>query len=179
MNAQSTSGHGHSLDQHTNYWNNTGGKGLPQMFWDWWQQNLETKFRVTYSNHAHKEHSIEFCGEYHPSARHKANLKSDKWIVNDFYVGDFSNRVFECHYDMTDISRPRKFIMSLPFYNKQNDLGDWHPVYNYTSIFASNNSDLNHLEVVSVWARKEGDRCDPSQRGKYANGVATPDRFRA
>ncbi len=167
MNAQSTSGHGHSLDKQTKYWNNTGGRGLPQMFWDWWTQNQDTKFRVTYTQHAHEQHAEDFTGD----------LEADQWIVNDFYTGDFSDRVFECHYDMTDTSRPRKFIMSLPFYNKQKDTADWHHSFNYTAVFAANNPDPNHLEVVSVWSRKEGHRCHPSQRGKYENGTSTPKEF--
>ena len=167
MNTQSTSGRGHRLDKTTKYWSISNGRGLPQMFWDWWEKNLDTKFHTTYSNHAHDEHADEFNGV----------LKSDKWIVDDFFTGNYSTEVFECHYDMTDTLRPRKFVMNLPFYNKQNDSINWHPIYNYTAVFAANNPDPNHLEVSTVWKREEGQRGHPSQRGKYEKGVGTPTKF--
>jgi hypothetical protein len=167
MNAQSTSGFGNSLDKKTNYWSISNGKGLPRMFWDWWTQNQDTKFRVTYTQHAHEQHAEDFTGD----------LKADQWIVNDFYTGDFSDRVFECHYDMTDTSRPRKFIMNLPFYNKNTDTANWHPEWNYCVSFAANNVDSNHLEVITVWKRREGHRGNSNQRNKYSKGVGTPKEF--
>ena len=177
MNAQSTSAHGYALDQQTKYWSNSNGKGLPQMFWDWWKQNQDTMFRVTYSRHAYEEHSIEFGGKYHSQSKVSDILKADKWIVDDFCVRDFSEEVFECHYDTTDTSRPRKFIIGLPFYNKQTGGADWHYDYSYTGVFAANNADPSHLEVISVWARKHGQKGHPSQRGKYEKGVGTPTEF--
>ena len=165
MNAQSTSGFGNSLDKKTNYWSISNGKGLPRMFWDWWTQNQDTKFRVTYTQHAHEQHAEDFTGD----------LKADQWIVNDFYTGDFSDRVFECHYDMTDTSRPRKFIMSLPFYNKQNRHRRLASLFwNYTAVsFAANNPDPNHLEVDECLVKKRRSQSvTPSQRRQvFENGT--------
>ena len=60
------------------------------MFWDWWKQNQDTEFRVTYSNHANKEHDIEFGGKYHPHSKVRDILKADKWIIDDFYVRELN-----------------------------------------------------------------------------------------
>ena len=167
MNAQSTSGYGKSKDNDTEYWSISNGKGLPQMFWDWWKKNQDTKFRVTYTRHANEQHNDDFTGE----------LKADRWIMDDFYLRDNPTEVVECHYDMNDTTRPRKFIMNLPFYNKNNDSAEWNPVWNYCVSFAANNVDPNHLEVVTVWKRRDGHRGNPNQRNKYSKGVGTPKEF--
>ena len=177
MNAQSLSSKGCGLDKHTKYWSNSNGKGLPQMFWDWWKQNQDNKFRVTYSNHANEEHDIEFGGKYHSQSKVRDILKADKWIIDDFYVSDFPAEVFECHYNMDDTSRPRKFIMNLPFYDSKTDDALWHSKYAYTGVFAANNVDSNHLEMISVWARPHGRRGNPNQRNSYEKGTGTPTEF--